>query len=158
MARKTKKKEKVVAHLLLGSAVTSASGKNVRHGQGWRISKSGTLSTTQKAARDERQQIERDNERKITTTGHRFRGIEGRSKLMLRADEEELQKLRTISPWELPDNVFFSPEVFYVSKDNDITVKGSIVPARPKKDLVGMPFSIDTIACRKVTPTCLVKA
>lgn len=127
---------------------------------GWKVSKKGILSTSKKAAVREKKEICKQNKNKIQNSPYAFTGMIGKSRLEIQTDrgmisEEELKLLRTTTPWELGEDVFFSPEVFY-KEGGIISVKGSVVPMRKKSSLVGLSFAIDTIAARAVTATAMI--
>ena len=128
--------------------------------RGWRVSKRGVLSTNTKAASMEKNNITKDNKSKIGMSPYSFTGMVGKSRLIVESNDAvltdaDLHLLRTRTPWELGNNVFFSPEVFY--KDGDVvSIKGSVIPARKKSLIVGVSFAVDTIAARAVAPTAMV--
>jgi len=127
---------------------------------GWKVSKRGILSTTKKASASEQVFISKDNQSKVKRSPYTFSNMIGKSRLQIQTEnefisDEDLKLLRTTTPWELADNVFFSPEVFYKENGN-VSVKGSVVPSRKKSSLVGMSFAVDTLASRAVTLTAMI--
>jgi len=111
---------------------------------GWGISRKRMLTTTKKAAKRETNAIKVDTAKKIRYSPYHFTGMIGLGRLTISNAIEDLHKLRTQTPWELPGDIFFSPEVFYL-ENGDISVKGSLAPNKSKKEIIGMSFSIDTI-------------